>query len=194
MPLSEEQQAVVARIAKRLASDAPETMRAGARAVLIQAIEHRAPMVRALRQALAGLPESNDLRVLGYRDLLADLLIAAEATLEPREQEADARLALESSPELVRALVALAGGPRTPGAIAQAIDVSVSSGTRYFQRLRALGLADAFSSRDGREVPHMLTPLGKRLAAECASQEAVSATRAVGVDDDEVQELKALGG
>lgn len=189
MALSDQQRAVVTRIAKRLASDDPATVRAGGRAALIQAIAHRASMVRALRQALAGLPDSTDPRTLGYRELLADLLVTAEAVLEPRELEAEARLALGASSELARTLEALAGGPRTPSAVAHDLGVSASSGTRYFQRLRALGLVDAFSSRDGREVPHVLTPLGKRIVNGPAETDGDAA---VAQDDDpQVLELKA---
>lgn len=166
MTLTTEQASVVDRIGKRLRSTDEATYRAGGRAVALQAIEHRAEIVRTLRNVVGELGESScSERLRGYREALLDMLVAAEAALEPRELESQARRELSATPHLQETLDVLALAPNTPGEVAKRIRRSAASAGRYLARLRELGLiVEMPSASDARERPQRATVLGTKLA------------------------------
>lgn len=87
MALTDAQRTAVQRIVARLRSDDPTAYRAGGRSVAHQCVEQRGEMVRALRGELSELGEhAVDERRRGYQEALEDVLLAAEAAIEPREQ------------------------------------------------------------------------------------------------------------
>lgn len=166
MALTADQASVVDRISKRLRSSDEATYRAGGRAVALQAIEHRLELVRTLRGVVGELGEStrSDWQ-RGYQEALLDVLLAAEAAIEPREDEARARQALSSTEVLQRVLDLLARTPLTPGEAAKRMRKSPASAGRYFEQLRVLRLAvEMPSASDARERPHRATALGLKLA------------------------------
>lgn len=170
MRLSPEEIDLVERIANRLMNRDPAVYRAGGRAVALQAIEHRSELVKVLRGRIAELGEERfDERRQGYHEALLDVLLAAEAALEPREQELRARHELAAMPVLQEVLDLVAIAPLTPTETAQAVRKSPATGGRYLQQLRRLGLLMELPTQDGRERPHRITPLGARLARPAAS-------------------------
>lgn len=165
MALSSEQATVLQRIVHRLTSADLATFRAGGRAAALQAIERRGEMVQALRGPLSELSERDlDEHRRGYLDALEDVLLAAEAALEPVEKETQATRELEAAPLLKRALDQVVAAPTTPKILAGAIRVSPATATRCFQKLRELDLLMQLPASDGRERPHRATPLGARLS------------------------------
>ena len=165
MGLTPEETELVERIATRLANRDPAIYRAGGRAAALQAIEHRSEIVKVLRGRITELGEEPfDPRRQGYQQALLDVLVAAEAALEPREQEVRARRELVAVPTLQDVLDRVALAPRTPSEIAQAVRKSPATGGRYLQQLRQLGLLMELPTQDGRERLYRVTALGARLA------------------------------
>lgn len=184
MGLSSRDIELVERIARRLMSREPAIYRAGGRAVALQAIEHRSDLVKVLRGRIAELGEEHfDERRRGYHEALLDVLVAAEAALEPREQEIQARRELAASPHLQEVLDLIASSPLTPTDTAQAVGKSTATGGRYLQQLRRLGLLVELPTNDGRERPHRVTPLGARLARPPAASADAVRESLVAVDD-----------
>lgn len=160
------EQSVAARIERRLTSDDASTRRAGGRAVALQGIEHRLPLVRQLQRSLARLRESpRDAHHAGYLEALTDVLEAAEAALAPRERMMLARTELTREPRLWTLLRLASEGPLTPGKAAAAVDTSAATGTRDLDRLLAVGLLTELPAVDGRERWHRTSPLGDTLLA-----------------------------
>ncbi|HEX3473870.1 MAG TPA: hypothetical protein VHT91_02450 [Kofleriaceae bacterium] len=165
MGLTPEEIELVERIATRLVNRDPAIYRAGGRAAALQAIEHRSEIVKVLRGRIAELGEEPfDQRRQGYHEALLDVLVAAEAALEPREQEVRARRELVAMPTLQDVLDRVAVTPRTPSEIAQAVHKSPATGGRYLRQLGQLGLLVELPTQDGRERLYRVTPLGARLA------------------------------
>lgn len=167
MALNDAETSLVSRIAARLKSPEESTYRSGGRTLAIQAVEQRAEVVRVLLDELHVLNErTRNEYQRGYEDALHDLLVAAESSFAPRQEEERARDALASNPSLQQMLDHLVASGGTPGDVAKLVGKSASSGTRYFRELRNLGLIDEIPAppSDGRERPHRVTALGQRLA------------------------------
>lgn len=81
--LSDAERLLVVRIAERLVASDLVLVRAGGRAVALQAIEHRGQLIAALRAELCELGELEfDEFRRGYLAALEDVLLTAEAALE----------------------------------------------------------------------------------------------------------------
>jgi GGDEF domain-containing protein len=154
------------RILARLRSREPRTFRAGGRSVALQILEQRSDAVLALRAAIGDwLADETDARRRGYGEALEDMLVAAEASFEQQQRDAKARQALGANDKLQHALDLASRHPITPSDLAKQLEVSASTGTRLLADLRDLELATQLPGSDARVRPHVVTPLGRRLAA-----------------------------